>query len=380
MTLLARILWRYRRGYSPPVSELSGYKTFVDPSSEKNLKVPDSKSDDRWPVELPQSREKERPLPLPSDHNETRDRVIGPTYYNKPDPSGGPKPRTVSVPGDQYGNPVKNDYNYVRRRQDVTAGVPKLPLQRQRVTQGPEKQKLKQEYLRHRSEKRRTEKMRYRQEGKWDPNVKRRRKLYKKYPARFTRRRPGEFNTPADRTKDWRENQKDEAKQTGRTQQEQETIRKRKQATADPSSWYTVTKETVPPNRLDQNFRTTPKGAPGRRDKTVQEGEPLKAPNLDRKPQKGLGRTKMEPKPNGGFRMPTLQSPGDGSGKVIPQNRDFVNHSQELPDRVPAYAWNMEQAKVGSLGRIVRAYLRYGSPDDLHARFLDGRSASPLWR
>jgi len=328
--MLHRII---RLAYSPPVSELSGYKTFVDPKSEKNLKVPESDPQTRGP-DLPQSREKERALPLPSDHNEGRDKVIGPTHFNTPDSSGGPAPRTKSVPGEQYGNPSKNDYGYPRRRQDVTGRVT-FPTKHQRETKGPEEQKIKQDYLRNRPEKKRTEKQRYRQEGKRDPDLKRYKKLKEKYPNRFERRKPGEFNTPAERTQAWRDDQKKKKADT---------------------SWYTVTKETVPPDQLDQNFRDRPEGAP-RRDKTKQEGESLRAPNLDSKPQKGLRAPQTKPKPNSGIRMPTVQSPGDGSGKVIPNGMGYTNHSQELggPTRP---ALNMEQAKTGSLERIIALYRR----------------------
>lgn len=338
--MLQRII---RLAYSPPVSELSGYKTLVDPTSEKNLKVPESDPQTRGPQELPQSREKERPLPIPSDHDESRDKVIGPTNFNKPDSSGGPSPRTKSVPGDQYGNPSKNDYGYPRRRQDVTGRVT-FPSKHQRETKGPEQQQIKQDYMRHRPQKKLTEKLRYRQEGKRDPDRKRYNKLYDKYPARFERRRPGEFSTPGERTKAWREDQKQEKHRTGQPP-------KGEKKGTDPTSWYTMTKETEPPDQLDQNFRESPKGAP-RSDKTKQDGEPLRAPNLDGKPQKGLRTPQTKPKPNSGIHMPSMQSPGDGSGKVIPNGMGYSNHSQEMggPSRP---ALNMEQAKVASLRRII---------------------------
>lgn len=360
--LAARILQRW--GYRPPASDLAGYKTFVDPKSEKNLNVPESNPQTRGPQELPQSREKERALPLPSDHDEKRDKVIGPTNYNKPDSSGGPKPRTVSVPGEQYGNPVKNDYGYPRRRKDVTGKRVTFPQEHQKETKGPERQQLQNDYRRDKPRKRLTEKLRYRQEGKRDPDRKRYNKLYEKYPKRFERRKPGEFATPAERTKAWREDQEGDAERAGRTPKEQAEHRKKdKKADQDPTTWYTVTKETVPPGNLDQNFRDKPKGAP-RRDKTKQEGESLRAPNLDSKPQKGL-RTEIQPKPNSGVRRPTVQSPGDGSGKVIPNGLGYTNHSQELGETRP-YAQNVEQAKTGFwlLARIV-AYTQRADPSPL---------------
>jgi len=341
--MLQRII---RLAYSPPVSELSGYKTYVNPVSEKNLKVPESNPQTRGPQELPQYREKERPLPLPSDHNEGRDKVIGPTHYNTPDSTGGPSPRTKSVPGEQYGHPSKNDYGTPRRRKDVTGRVT-FPSKHQRETKGPEQQQIKQDYLRKRPVKKLKEKQRYRTEGKRDPDRKRYNKLYEKYPNRFERRRPGEFSTPAERTKAWREDQKEEGGRTGRPPKKKAT---------DPSSFTTFTKETISPDRLDQNFRETPRGAP-RSDKTKQEGESLRAPDLDGKPQKGL-RGPM--KPNRGIRMPTVLNPGDGSGKVIPNGLGYTNHSQELggPSRP---AMNTEQAKVASLRRIIALFLARGS-------------------
>lgn len=358
MSMLERIL---RRAFQPPVNEMSGYKTFVDPKSEKNLKVPEEDPQTRNPQDLPQSREKERPLPIPSDHNPGRDKIIGPTVYNKPDSTGGPSPRTKSIPGEQNGNPSKDDYGYVRRRKDVTGKKNRVtfPSKRQRETKGPEQQGIKQDYLRHRPSKQREMRQEYRTKGKNDPDLKRYKKLYEQYPKRFERKRPGEFDTAADRTKAWREEQKQDADRAGRTPTEQEKVRKREEAQkrATEQGWYTTTKETVPPGRLDQNFHDTPKGAP-RRDKGPQEGESLRAPNLDTKSQKGLSRTQIEPKPDAGIRRPTVQSPGDGSGKVIPQSGDFVNHTQVLPDRTPKFAPGMDNAKVGSLQRIVALYLR----------------------
>lgn len=366
-------------GFRNPES-LPGYKTLVDPSSEKNLKVPDSKTNDtQWPVEVPQSREKERVLPAPSDHNKVRDVEVGPTYYNKSDNSTGEgyRNRTKPVPGDQYGHPSKDDYGYPRRRKDVTAGVvvsrvqiPR-PQKRQKETRGLEKRKLDNWYDRHKPQKRLQEKKRYRTEGRTDPDRKRYRRLYEANPGRFKRQKPNRFTTPAERTKAWRKEQETQAKRRGLTPKEQEDRRRRdkglKAKTAadlsnhqeGPTDWYTTTKKTSPPEQLDQNYKDKgDKGAP-RRDKTKQEGESLRTPNLDGKPQKGLGKHKIEEKPNSGYYKPWVSNPGNGSGKVIPDNMGFTNHSQELGDSGSRPFSGYENAKVtASVDRIVMTWLR----------------------
>jgi hypothetical protein len=363
-----------REGYTPRWQDVPGYKTLVDQKSEKGIFPQDTEStstergqsnlDSMWPVETPQSREKERVLPLPSNHDKARDKKIGPTTYNK---NRNYPPRTLSEKGDEYGHPTKYDYNYVRRRQDVTAEgkeavtspLPK-PNQRQKNLRPGYKRVLHQWYLRNKNQKKLQEKLRYRTRGKFDVQEKKYDEYYRRYPQRYKRRRRSPFNTPAERTKAWREDQQQEredmdlspAEYAEHREQQRETLRSRKPkppgrkvygfddflsfleefATDSTTDWETTVKKTQPPGQLDQNFEPSqPKSTVPRKDAPEQEGASLRAPGLDNKPQKGL-KWEVLPRAPGGMPSHTVNNPGNGSGKVIPMWGDFVNNTQQVSD------------------------------------------------
>lgn len=69
-------------------------------------------------------REKEVVLPLGSATPGGEGRVISQFSYNGPDSGSDIKPRTLGLPGEQYGHPSKNDYNTVTRRSMTAAVVP----------------------------------------------------------------------------------------------------------------------------------------------------------------------------------------------------------------------------------------------------------------
>ena len=81
-----------RNSYTKPISELSGYRTFVSPPSTQ-------RGEPKSPV-----------LPLRQDDDEeSHDQNMGPTYKNMPGPVPGRKLyRTFGKPGEEYGSPWKN--------------------------------------------------------------------------------------------------------------------------------------------------------------------------------------------------------------------------------------------------------------------------------
>jgi hypothetical protein len=356
-----------RKAYRPLTQDTSGYKTFVDTDSQKGIlpsqqesKTDTNQDSSAWPVQPGTSREKERALPLPSGHPKTRDKKVGPTQYNK---SQQTPYRTKSVPGDQYGHPTKYDYNMPTRRPGVTSSEVEaanpLPKKRQNKLPPAYQRVTRNEYLRNPSKKR-EQKLKYKTKLKHDPKQKQYQKYYRQYPERFERRGLSPYNTPAERTKAWREEQKEDARRKGITPKEQEHRRKenpkkprsrkpkqpgstsRTYSLTDwvllasdwPSNWTTQVKKTEPPEQLDQNYgkgRSQNTGTP-RKDPSKQEGESLRAPNLDRKNQPGL-LTQHKPPAAGAPNTPTTNNPTSGSGKVIPMSyyTDIVNNTQQVP-------------------------------------------------
>lgn len=199
-----------KEGYGPPASELPGAKTLVTPKSEKNL-----------PNDI--DREKERALPPGSatpnspkkqdgDKDKNTDRSFQDTSFNT-DVKVMDKFRTKSEPGEQHGNPSKNDYNMPTRRvwssytlfeflydtgdeEGKTAGLKtRFPKKRQRRQRGRSRMKSKRWYRRNRARHKLKAKRRY-QRLKRRPNFKRDRQMRRKYPNRFKRRRGEVLTAP----------------------------------------------------------------------------------------------------------------------------------------------------------------------------------------
>jgi hypothetical protein len=377
-----------KKAYRPRWQDTPGYKTVVDQDSQMGIFPSQTESDSldkgqsnldsTWPVQAPQSREKQRALPLPSNHDKKREKRIGPTTYNKPRKV---PDRTLSVPGEEYGHPTKYDYNYVRRRPgvtaldeeeldegtedgDVLATIRQLlgeiddiyeedPIDDQLEVVGgifPDKHqknqgnvgrlRSKQWYLRNPAKKRKM-RLNYQMRLKRLPTEKLKRKYRRMYPNRY-KRRGIDPRTPAQKTRDWRIEKRQQREQ-GRTAgmellgQVMELLGFETEAANWPSNWNTHTKKTVPPEQLDQNFgkgQSRDTGTP-RKDKTKQKGESLRAPDLSSKKQKGL-RWELKPPASGGLDYPqvTTMNPTDGSGKVIPMSyyTDMVNNTQAVPD------------------------------------------------
>jgi len=374
------VLADLRQAYRPLWQDTPGYKTVVDIDSEKGISPSQTEStdldrgqdnmDSSWPVQAPQSREKERALPLPSNHSKNREKRIGPTTINKPRHV---PDRTLSVPGEEYGHPTKYDYNFPTRRNETLAGTDDelepvanagrqgpFPVEHQRNQGGSAKIDSRVNYRRDPSKRMRM-KRKYQMRDKRQPKEKLKDKYYRMYPHRFKRRGIG-FTTPAERTKAWREeNKADDIRSGEKGRKERQKAKEKrlkdrfeqKQAGLEflaeafdllgldfmganwPIDWNTTTKQTGPPAQLDQNHgkgvdRGT--GTP-RTDPSKQEGGSLRAPNLPAKHQPGLY-TQNLPPAAGAIDIPTTNNPTDGSGKVLPMEwySDAVNNTQAIPD------------------------------------------------
>ena len=360
-----------KKAYRPRWQDTPGYQTVVDqdshsgifPAQFENGSIDRGQSnlDSAWPVQAPQSEEKQRALPLPSNHDKKREKRIGPTTYNKPRKV---PDRTLSVPGEEYGHPTKYDYNMPTRRnetlgmdedpddigplgpvddiyeedptddQEVT-GSP-FPDEHQKNQGGVGRLRSKQWYLRN-PKKKRTEGLEYRTREKRLPADKLKRKYRRMYPNRYTRRGI-DPRTPAQKTKEWRmENEGQKQAGMELLGEVMEMLGIEMLGANWPSNWNTHTKQTVPPEQLDQNFgkgQSQDTGTP-RKDNTKQRGESLRAPDLSSKKQKGL-KWELTPPASGGLDYPqvTTMNPTDGSGKVMPMSwyTDSVNNTQALPD------------------------------------------------
>jgi hypothetical protein len=368
-----------KKAYRPRWQETPGFKTFVDQDSQLGI-FPDQtesqsldrgqgNSDSTWPVKPPQSREKERALPLPSNHDKKREKRIGPTTVNKPRKS---PDRTLSEPGEEYGHPTKWDYYMPTRRHETLAGEfedednqqsdPDLeyedtyeedpiddqmvvegrttnkgpfPSQHQKNLGGQGKIYPKKQYMKNRQPKKRKEKKEYKIE-KRKPKFKLKKRYRRDYPHRY-KRRGRDSRTPAQKTKAWREEQKQKVAGLELLGEVMEMLGFDFEGGNWPLDWNTAVKNTQSPGDLDQNFgkgQSRGEGTP-RTDPQKQKGQPLRAPDLDAKPQKGL-EWELEPPASGGLNYPevTTNNPTDGSGKVIPMEwySDAVNNTQAIPD------------------------------------------------
>lgn len=319
----------HKISYRPPVQYWSGYQTFVNRDSRDGVDVPDDTSnetsDGRWPIKAPRSKEKPSALGIPSDHNRNRQRTIGPTYYNKNDQYPA---RTKGEPGGQRGNPTKYDYNMPTRRSvKGSAGSTRFmrkPSNRQKKQKGISRSKSKQVYLRNRTKLRLINRKRWLKLRR-DPNVQRRRKYYRQYPHRYQRKGFSPFNTPAERTKAWRVEQK--KKQQSKSKPGSSRTKKRK-ASMWPANWNTTTKKTEPP------FGTS--------------STSLRSPNLWDRPQKGLFDSQVHSEGDGA-KVDRVLDQTNGSSKVIPRDSDALNgkrvyKEEEIRPRLAANSFCMKSS------------------------------------
>jgi len=363
-----------KKGYRPLWQDTPGYKTLVDDKSTKGILPEQLEStnpdrgqgnlDSMWPVAPGEAREKERALPLPSNHDKKREKRIGPTVFNKPRKI---PYRTLPAPGDEYGHPYKDDYGMPTRRVfprppqgqlaggmeddeedpiddqlEPVAGTTNkgpFPTVHQKNLTGPARMVNRRWYQRHKEPKKLEERMEYRLRGKRNPQKKLKRKYRRMYENRY-KRRGTDSRTPAQKTKEWREEHRDAQSRTAGLEmlaEVMEMLGLDAMASNWPMDWNTTTKKTKPPGELDQNYgpgQSQDTGTP-RKDDLKQKGQPLRAPDLDSHPQKGL-KWELEPPASGGLDYPqvTTMNPTDGSGKVMPMEwyTDSVNNTQAIPD------------------------------------------------
>jgi hypothetical protein len=357
-----------KKAYRSRYQDWPGFSSFVDDKSRRNLRDIDfqpnydqsqSRQDAMWPQPKINEREVERALPLPSDADEdgSRTKRIGPTVYNKNDVY---PERTLPEKGEEYGHPTKYDYNTVRRR-NVTAEIEALAAEMtaaaikealRNETHGQENKYIKKYYVKHRPAIQLDNNKHWHTKQKKKPVTRRRLTVCDRYPNKCVDRGKSPFRTPGERTKQWHKDNKQKAKNKGVSLDELKAQRERARKAFDlaveaaeilgfeieaanwPAQWNTHTKKTQPPQELDQNYgegQSRDQGSP-RKDPTDQEGESLRAPNLDEKEQKGL-KWEIEPRaPGGSYPIKTVNNPGSGSGKVIPMWGDFANNTQAIPD------------------------------------------------
>ena len=365
-----------KKAYRPLWQDTPGYKTLVNDKSTKGI-LPsqlESTNPDRgqgnldamWPVAPGEAREKERALPLPSNHDKKREKRIGPTTYNKPRHI---PYRTLGVPGAEYGHPTKYDYNMPTRRHETLAGMDDeyedvyeedpvddqlevegagttnkgpFPSERQHNLRGVGKRVPRRWYRRNKQTKKRQEKREYKVE-KRQPAYKKKKKYRRLYPHRY-KRKGIDARTPAQKTKAWRQEKKIEdrmkpASMKGRKAGLEMLSEVMEMLGIDMAgstlNWDTQVKKTEAPDQLDQNFgpgQSRGLGTP-RKDQGEQKGESLRTPDVYEKHQPGLY-TQNLPPAAGAINTPTTNNPTDGSGKVLPMAwyTDAVNNTQAIPD------------------------------------------------
>jgi len=168
-----------------------GVRTLVTPDSQKNLPSGD--------------REKEVALPpgsatpnSPSEGGGGGDGGRNFPKYEENTPNNGipSRPRTLPTPGEDYGHPVKYDYNTVTRRPDVAASAMRVveaytrtqrPGQHQHKQRGQSRLNRRQHYRRNRTK----EKMRariYYKRNKKNPQFRKLQQHRRKFPQQHKRR------------------------------------------------------------------------------------------------------------------------------------------------------------------------------------------------
>ena len=201
------------------MAPVPGVQTFVTEKSHKGLPT-DS------------DREKQVVLPPGSATPGGEGREIGKFEFNTPDADSDIKPRTLGIPGEEYGHPSNDTYNTVSRR-TMTAGSPlvsepaygesdaALPRGegdektayvkgdirpprkpggqegRPQSEQMPqEKRQRKRRHERNKSRNNRDALRRYHTDYKRDRKMKERRESYREDPERYRRKPPQEYERP----------------------------------------------------------------------------------------------------------------------------------------------------------------------------------------
>ena len=194
-----------KEAYTPPASELSGYRTYV------------TNPDGTQPGETTTHQYPNRALPSPPWK---REKPSGKPEYNTPGPSPEPpeknlhedKVRTKGVPGDQQEKPDTTPRITPKRRNNLDASLGRIPnsQERQNDQKGQAKKYYDKNYRTNKGRIKQRAKIFYRK-NKSKFLFKKDRDLREEYPTRYDRKNKG-YRDPAERTQDWRDEQKSEEK------------------------------------------------------------------------------------------------------------------------------------------------------------------------
>jgi hypothetical protein len=176
--------------------------------------------DERYPLRPDQAQEEFRVqvLPLPPDFREDRERnrKTPPAQYQKPgtpeeDPEGRSlsedKARTLGIPGEEWGNPVNDTGIRSPRRRPPFLHASVTAEERQRKQRG-EAKRYHQDYYRQNKTKKQQDAKRWYDRNQHNPQSERRRDKREDNPNKYKRSPGGGYSDPADRTRDWREDNK----------------------------------------------------------------------------------------------------------------------------------------------------------------------------
>ena len=191
-------------GYRAPAGELAGVRTFISEKPAKGIQDSSGDTINHPPGESPKS-DRERALPQRTDTKENLTTYMNSPSYNTPSSSGeGSKVpiRTPGTPGEEYEHPYKENV-YPRR---TGSGVVPSYSERQQDQKGDAKKYYKRYYRENKGKIRMRAKRRYRK-VKRNPEFLRKqdRRDDPKYEDKFHRLPSGGVRSPADRSKDYRE-------------------------------------------------------------------------------------------------------------------------------------------------------------------------------
>lgn len=299
---------RSKSAYSQPAGDLAGVQTFVNENNHKNLTPNTSKpSKDNWRTRPDAPEHKEQALPVPPDHRPTRDKrkLDKPNQpaFNTP-PASGSQPegkplhqrtRTLGKPGEEYGTPYIDQGTVLNQRRTMTSGyapgVPTTPVRRQKKQVGKAKTYYRRYYSKNKGRILSKAKRNYR-ELKNDSRFELWRQQTRKRPEKF-RRKPGGVADPADRSREWREQQ---------TTKQADFLREEGRPSDLPQTWLWRKKNKGTPDGPDQRSEipdgtTSWVDTPNQRNPSAPGHQPQDY-TVDNNP---------------------------GSAKVIPEGHDFAN-------------------------------------------------------
>jgi hypothetical protein len=182
-----------------------GVKLLVHPKSE--LGLPNDADREKEQVLPPESATPKSPSG-DGDNKDDHERNIPKFELNRPDNDLPDRPRSLPTPGEEYGHPVKEDYNYVTRRHEVASAEAVAdaflkegysrqwrPGRRQHKERGTAKRQRQVYYRKNKSKLRSKAKLRYRK-NRSNPQFKRLQQHRRKFPHQHHRRFGSETGVP----------------------------------------------------------------------------------------------------------------------------------------------------------------------------------------